>query len=513
MAKRIMAFLLMAMLLSGMPLAMAETNVMDVTARDVVLNRMTDSLGIHKDGYTYYQLIDSRGNPLTQAIYIDMRAVSGFPFFKVQGESSDGIHNEGLIDDKGTVIVPAEYADVEVVSEHWQYGVRLTPSEADDKDYTISNWSNNEKLFFRIDTVDFFFDGQKAGTLNRSQFGDSYCTAHGAYICVTDRAKQRIFYNRYMEASPYTSESSSEYDSVYKNGKTTYYHAGTGQAAFTAECTLNPSEVENPYLYDRGILYGLQGQQIFRPAQNYDSIRSFKNGYAQVSMNRYYGLIDENGNEIIPPEYEALSYTEYPLQYGYIGAAKDGKFGFLDKDGNVTCDFVYSKDIVSDRGTFASLKNLDGTIIVLSAAVGELPEHFSEVSFAGSDGSMAFVAQNASREYCLIDLYGNTLIPYSGEYRSIEVNRDATVAVASCGNRTYKIYSFTHDRNEQLTASPDKAEDGTESWTCENGHEGNTGKYCTECGAPRTYKCANCGYEFPDGKVSKFCPECGKAQG
>ena len=62
MAKRIIAFLLMAMLLSGMPLAMAETNVMDVTARDVVLNRMTDSLGIHKDGYTYYQLIDSE-NP------------------------------------------------------------------------------------------------------------------------------------------------------------------------------------------------------------------------------------------------------------------------------------------------------------------------------------------------------------------------------------------------------------------------------------------------------------------
>ena len=24
-----------------------------------------------------------------------------------------------------------------------------------------------------------------------------------------------------------------------------------------------------------------------------------------------------------------------------------------------------------------------------------------------------------------------------------------------------------------------------DTWTCVNGHEGNTGKFCTECGAPK----------------------------
>ena len=54
-----------------------------------------------------------------------------------------------------------------------------------------------------------------------------------------------------------------------------------------------------------------------------------------------------------------------------------------------------------------------------------------------------------------------------------------------------------------------------ETWTCINGHEGNTGKFCTECGAPKPagipqYKCDKCGWEPPKGTTPpKFCPECG----
>ena len=45
-----------------------------------------------------------------------------------------------------------------------------------------------------------------------------------------------------------------------------------------------------------------------------------------------------------------------------------------------------------------------------------------------------------------------------------------------------------------------------ESWTCINGHEGNTGKFCNECGAPRPvpedpWTCEN-GHE---GNTGKFC--------
>ena len=54
-----------------------------------------------------------------------------------------------------------------------------------------------------------------------------------------------------------------------------------------------------------------------------------------------------------------------------------------------------------------------------------------------------------------------------------------------------------------------------ETWTCINGHEGNTGKFCSECGAKKpagapVYKCDKCGWEPEDpSKPPKFCPECG----
>lgn len=48
-----------------------------------------------------------------------------------------------------------------------------------------------------------------------------------------------------------------------------------------------------------------------------------------------------------------------------------------------------------------------------------------------------------------------------------------------------------------------------EAWTCANGHEGNTGKFCTECGAPKPaieeWTCEN-GH---GGNKGNYCSECG----
>ena len=525
MLKRFFILLLAVLLVAVSIPVLAETQVRTVKAKDIQISKQTDVLIVKEEGSDYYKLTTVDGQDLTGAIYSSISAVYDYPMFKVSARSSvDGVHDEGLLDAQGKVIIPTEYADIAVFSDRWQAGVKLVPSNADDKDYTFTNYSTDEKTFHRIDTVDFFFDGQKVGTLKRSEYGENYAIAHGAYICVNNRSKEYVYYNSRMEKSPYKSNYSGEYDNQYKNGKNIYYHQGSGQVAFTEGCTLQPDEVDNPYLYDRGVLYGLQGQTIFKPAQNYDYIHDFVDGYAPVSMNRYYGVIDEQGNEVIPVEYDELSYN-FPVKYGYIGAVKDGKFGFLDLHGNVTCDFTYSKEIVKDRGTFATITNLDGTTIVLSAVVGELPEHYAEVDIQGYNGCLAFVAENLNGEKGVVDIYGNTVVPFSEDNSYIYVNIDATVAVVSLGSHEYRIYQLDIPNPvEQAQAvnqtAPQEpagapAAEATEGWTCENGHSGNTGKFCTECGAPAPAQksaCAACGYEFEDGNVPKFCPNCGAAQ-
>ena len=55
---------------------------------------------------------------------------------------------------------------------------------------------------------------------------------------------------------------------------------------------------------------------------------------------------------------------------------------------------------------------------------------------------------------------------------------------------------------------------GDEGWTCENGHAGNTGNFCTTCGSPRPEEpakpafCPNCGAALGE-NPGNFCPNCG----
>ena len=507
MRKRIGVVCLTAfMLLQGCVPAAADSTVTQLSARDLILNRYTDVLGFRGKDSNLYGLIDAEGNPVTEAKYSYLSTVSQMPYFKVEvPDSADGIHNNGLIDDQGNTIIPPEYADISVISDRWSVGIMLTPSGADEKDYTYADLSSGDKSFYRIDTVDFYFRGEKVGTLSRSEY-DGSVTAHGDYICVADRKKARHFYNSSFEESPVAAESSSEYETKYKNGKTFYTHNGSGEAAFTEGCPLTPEEVDSAFIYREGAVYDLQGTEVFKTAQNYDSMRDFTGGYAVVSMNGLKGLIDQEGNEVIPVEYDELGYYgAQPFQNGYISAVKDGKFGFLDENAQVSCDFVYSKDAVRDYSPFAKIQNLDGSVIVLSAAVGELPEHYKEVTFPASSGSVCFIGQNDANEYSLVDLYGNTIIPYSDNY--IDVNAAGTVATVRTDYGEYEIH-----RLDPAAGNPDSAaetaEDESGSWTCVNGHEGNTGNFCSECGAPRPAVCPSCGYEF-EGEKPNFCPNCG----
>ena len=513
--KRFFALVLsVLMILSLCSFASAASSEITLHARDMNMNYLTGTFSVKDEGSDYYRIIDAAGNELmgTDRKYTSVYPSSSYPVFTVEVESADGIHDEGLVDGYGNVLVPAQYADVNIISNRWQAGILLTPCAADDKDYTFTNYRTDEKSFYRIDTADIYFDGVKVGSLNRSEYGGGNCTAYNAYLAVTNMERVRTYYNSKMEKSPVTGDTSGEYTQTYNKGKTTYVHNGTGQQAFVPSCTLTADEVLSPYCFEDGVLYDLQGNQVFKGAHDYSTVRRFFNGYATVYFDSHYGIIDLQGNEVLPPEYDSISSYEDNLMYkGFAGVVKDGKFGFVDAQGNVTSPFVYSSDIVSHRGSFATIKNLDGTIIVLTAGAGELQEHFAEVSIYGSShGNAAFVGENADGKTCVIDIYGKTLVPYT-DCRSMNVSNDGTTVLIYYGNREYTILQF--DAPAATVSAPEApaADDGT--WTCENGHAGNTGNFCTECGAkkPETTltKCPDCGYEFGD-SVPNFCPNCGK---
>ena len=478
--KRKLFCLILALCLCLSAAALGETTVYSFETSDLSLNRTNGCMAVRDGDTRLYSLMSPEGEILTSEAYTYMSSTY-YGLFKTEAYSEDGLHRHGVIDGTGRTLVPPVYADTEIVSARWQIGITLTPCGADDQDYTVSNWSTGEKEFYRIDTADLFLDGQKVGTLSRSDFANGYSSAYGAYICVQNRERQRIFYDGAMNAQE--SEYSGEYYTYYKNKKTNYIHNGTGQLAFTPGCTLTADEVDQSLMLDGSVLLDLQGNELGHVRQNYDSTSRLGNGFWRVKVFGKYGVVDSILEEIIPCEYDDISISSGALSYGYIGAVKDGRFGYVDMYGNVTCDFVYGADNASDKGTFATVKDLDGSIIVLSAAVGELPEHYADAYFAGYDGCMAFVATNAAGEKGLVGLNGKTIIPFSEDIRDIYVTYDGLTAAVSLGSHVYEIYNidpadYAVDESAVKPVQPD-------TWTCENGHEGNTGNFCSECGAPR----------------------------
>ena len=65
--------------------------------------------------------------------------------------------------------------------------------------------------------------------------------------------------------------------------------------------------------------------------------RLFIKGITIALKNEYWGVIDEQGKEILPFEYERLSL----LDNGWLIAAKDGKEGVIDRQGKVIIPFEY----------------------------------------------------------------------------------------------------------------------------------------------------------------------------
>jgi len=514
----------LVLLLSMSVYAGAETTVVDSwTAENVyiTMNKQTGVLAIQSRETGIYTLTAADGTPLTTDPYLYMDVSE--TMFEVAVES--GLNVFGMIDSQGNLVMPMQYGDTIYLSDRWQLGVVLTEATADNYDYKTFDG----KSFYLISGYDVYYQGAMVGTLDRLAYRSAY--PYGAYLYVSDTEQNYTYYDSTLTASAYVPSfaGSQEYDET-RDG---VFHKGSGQQAFTAGCTLTSDDVElDIYLVD-GRFVDLQGNVIFAADAKYESISNFKGGYARTRMNGKYGLIDRTGREVMACEYDEISCdTEY-FEGGYQVAVKDGKVGYVNKNGEVTCEFKYSKNNVKSayKMPMTHLVDLDGSIIVLSGAAGELPGRYVEVYFNSRNNCPLFAAEPAEKKTGVYSMYGEEVIPASELFDDVydfAISQDGSVVTAQGTDRINYIYRIETSAAEAPYESVEMisgTEGGTpaaeetpaedSSWTCTCGNV-NTGKFCSECGtakpeAAEEVKCAKCGFVPEAGTAPKFCSECGNA--
>ena len=97
---------------------------------------------------------------------------------------------------------------------------------------------------------------------------------------------------------------------------------------------------EITYPFTEGDRYGIKnGQEVVTPPK-YQYIGAFINGFALMEQNNKWGTINEKGEVLIPPRYDALySYSD---EHAFL-AKKDSLWGVIDEKEREKLPFAYEK--------------------------------------------------------------------------------------------------------------------------------------------------------------------------
>ena len=350
------------------------------------------------------ELVNMDGTTITGLKYSEMRMYGD----KVIAKKTD-TSLWGILSTNGEVIVPFEYDYVNVSNEYWMIGFKGGSFE--DEAPNRYNYDYDTATLYSINGDQCI----SAALTSEQKLGNS----NGAYFYIENEGKKEL----------------SAYDldfNIVATGNTTMDEL---KAALESLCIGNPEEVSE----EIEVLLKVDGtferirtlrEQGYKVATGYD-----KSDYVCVTKSAeepyVCGVVDKENNLIIPMEYDFI-YGGDNLGYFYV--VKDGKCGYVRKDGTVTVKpTIYSANYPEVDGenegvkVYSSLgfsyREKDGTYTLVAAdgtKTTGMTDYASPVTINYSswpDGKLWLVTNEAGN-ICLIDWHGNTLL--EGEEDDLE---------------------------------------------------------------------------------------------
>lgn len=440
--KRILAMVTALALCVCAAAACAETTVESkvIEAYNLELNAKANTL-VLTDGKTYEKyVVDTEGNKLSDSFaYIS----PSDGFYTVGNED---LHL-GLLDGQGKQLLPLEYGEIKTYGSKWIAGIKLVVSEDSEENPDYKALLGNKS--YMIDSVDVYYAGEKKGTLTRAEW--DYAKAFGDYIAIEDRNDKMSFYNKDFVKSPAEASYAYEYNNDYSTKTVT--HLGSGQAAFTAGCTLTADEVlQSVWVNSDKQLLDLQGNVLadlsgYRNAQ----VDAESNLIKLENADGKVGLADSTGKEIIPCVYDKMSYAlAGALKSGYLYVEKDGKNGFVNLATGEETGFTFMKDAGDQRANFILVNDAREGKILISAMAGELPGRYKETNAAfqaQADGNPYAIVKEMDDTCRVVGQKGEEVLPgvtFSGIYDA-KISDDGTLILLPGERGSYTLYTISHN--------------------------------------------------------------------
>ncbi len=383
----------------------------DTVGREFVSG--TDLLLGTNDGHNY-ALIDVSGQQLTEPVYLHYFSCD--EGWLIANREVGGQEKCGVVSQRGLEIIPCEYDKITVLDENWIVAYRFQNTATED-DYDFSGYDSSirDLVYYYIDeAVIYHIDGAELTSvkLTRDQFDDA--AAEGDYLNIRDRTTGTV---------------------------TTY--DGTFTAVGTVRNLSDFSAYSSMYVL-RESLKDSTGYTIFDD--------EFPDGYTRIydGDTMLNGVMDVNGNVVVPLEYDDvlirfISNEHHVWANGYFAVEKGGMTGYVNGQGQVTCELRYPSDDFSNYGMAGIYKEADGTY-TLVAADGTETKGF-ETLYAQGNGKL-FKTHDGDG-VSLLDWHGNVLL--EGTY-DVGVSDDCRFVVAQMRDGANKLYAVDGASVEEAVA-------------------------------------------------------------
>lgn len=396
----------------------------------------------------FKSIITNAGETCTQASYTFLEELD-YGFYAAS-TAIEGVDITGIIDVNGNQIAPNQYISVNAISPRWGIGAYSMPATEDSYLFQIRN-SEGGYNYYGVSSVDVIdlTTGTVVGNLPYDQcYGGQ---AYYDHLLLQDVDGNVTLYDSTL--TPIDYEVSSVYASLYegKDGNIVFKPTGAivmpgYDSAALEEAAGQDVLVVRKYDADYNSTQGIvdmagnlltpMGTQTYIPLYRESTVVKTYEG-------DFYGLYDiAAGAQLVPNVYDDIetTYTSVNkfVNNGYICVEKDDMLGFVDVNGNVTCEIKHPVDNSDLYGCVIVYENEDGTT-TLVAADGVVTTIPYEVSGSRSGGNGLLLAVEDENDMGgIIDWHGNIMLPLTNEW-GVTITGDSSAVIVHGANGNYEL--------------------------------------------------------------------------